>query len=109
MINRVKEFLPQLRASTFRKRGTAGIRSSLVDGDGRFVSDTMVLKDDNSMHILNYNSPGATGALPIGAAIVDDLLSRGIIKNESNDRQREKKSIWDTQKISNQMKLNEIE
>jgi (S)-2-hydroxyglutarate dehydrogenase len=108
MINRVKEFLPQLIASSFHNRGTAGIRSSLVDREGRFVSDTMVLKDDYSMHILNYNSPGATGALPMGAAIVDDLLSMGIIKNERNDRQTEKKSIWDTEKISNEMKLNEI-
>lgn len=108
MINRVKEFLPQLRASSFRKRGTAGIRSSLVDCEGRFVPDTMVLKEDYSMHILNYNSPGATGALAIGAAIVDDLLSRGIIKDDSKEKEIEKKSIWDIQKISNEMKLNEV-
>ena len=42
------------------------------------------------MHILNYNSPGATGALPMGAAIVNDLLSIGIIQNDSNVKEREK-------------------
>ena len=51
-----------------------GIRSSLVDRDGKFASNTMVLKEDYSMHILNYNSPGATRALPIGSAIVDEKL-----------------------------------
>ena len=66
MINRVKEFLPQLIASSFRKRGTAGIRSSIVDREGRFVSDTMVVKENYSIHVLNYNSPGATGSLPMG-------------------------------------------
>ncbi|CAN5541455.1 L-2-hydroxyglutarate oxidase [soil metagenome] len=108
MINRVKEFLPQLNASSFKKRGTAGIRSSLVDSQGRFVSDTMVLKDDYSIHILNYNSPGATGALPMGAAIVDELLHCGIIIDDRDKKEGQKKSIWDIQKISNKMKLNEI-
>ena len=108
MINRVKEFLPQLLASSFHNTGTAGIRSSLVDRQGRFVSDTMVLKDDYSMHILNYNSPGATGALPMGAAIVDELLHCGIIIDDRDKKEGQKKSIWDIQKISNKMKLNEI-
>ena len=108
MINRVKEFLPQLIASSFSKRGTAGIRSSLVDREGRFVSDTKVIKEDYSIHVLNYNSPGATGSLPMGAAIIDDLLRNGIIKAYSDSKSGEKKSIWDIQKISNEMKLNEI-
>jgi (S)-2-hydroxyglutarate dehydrogenase len=108
MINRVKEFLPKLIASSFRKRGTAGIRSSLVDREGRFVSDTMVVKGNHSIHILNYNSPGATGALPMGAALVDELLRNGIIIDDSSSKSREKKSIWDIQRISNEMKLNEI-
>ena len=108
MINRVKEFLPQLIASSFSKRGTAGIRSSLVDREGRFVSDTKVIKEDYSIHVLNYNSPGATGSLPMGAPIIDDLLRNGIIKAYSDSKSGEKKSIWDIQKISNEMKLNEI-
>ena len=108
MINRVTEFLPQLKASLFKKRGTAGIRSLLIDRDGKFVSDTMVIKENYSMHILNYNSPGATGSLPMGAAIVDELLHSGIIMDDRGKKDGEKKSIWDIQKISNEMKLNEI-
>jgi len=108
MINRVKKFLPQLKASKFIQRGTAGIRSLLVGPEGRFVPDTMVLKEDYSMHILNYNSPGATGALPMGAAIVSDLLHSGIIQNDSIVKSREKKPIWDIQQISSLMQLDEI-
>jgi (S)-2-hydroxyglutarate dehydrogenase len=109
MINRVKEFLPQLRASSFQNRGTSGVRSSLVSPEGKFVSDTLVLREYSSINILNYNSPGATGALPMGAAIVYDLLHSGIInKNEDKENQSEKKSIWDVQEISNEMKLKEL-
>ena len=109
MINRVKEFLPQLRASSFQNRGTSGVRSSLVSPEGKFVSDTLVLREYPSINILNYNSPGATGALPMGAAIVYDLLHSGIInKNEDKENQSEKKSIWDVQEISNEMKLKEL-
>jgi (S)-2-hydroxyglutarate dehydrogenase len=108
MINRVTEFLPQIKASSFKKRGTAGIRSMLIDRDGKFVSDTMVIKENYSMHILNYNSPGATGSLPMGAAIVDELLHCGIIMDDRGKKDGEKNSIWDIQKISNEMKLNDI-
>lgn len=109
MINRVKEFLPQLRASSFQNRGTSGVRSSLISPEGKFVSDTLVFREYSSINILNYNSPGATGALPMGAAIVYDLLHSGIInKNEDKENQSEKKSIWDVQEISNEMKLKEL-
>jgi (S)-2-hydroxyglutarate dehydrogenase len=108
MINRVKKFLPQLKASKFVQRGTAGIRSMVVGPEGRFVPDTMVVKGDHSMHILNYNSPGATGALPMGAAIASDLLQNGIIQNDSIEKGRIKKQIWDFEQISNLMQLDEI-
>lgn len=108
MINRVKKFLPKLKSSKFVQRGTAGIRSLVVGPEGRFVPDTMVVKGDHSMHILNYNSPGATGALPMGAAIASDLLQNGIIENASIEKGKIKKPIWDFQQISSLMQLDEI-
>ena len=109
MINRVKEFLPMLKATSFQKRGTSGVRSSLISPDGKFVPDTMVLRNDSSISILNYNSPGATGALPIGAAIVYELIHSGVvIKNEIKEKHFEKKSIWDIQKVSDEMKLSDL-
>jgi L-2-hydroxyglutarate oxidase len=102
MINRAREFLPQLRASAFTQRGTAGIRSSLIDKDGRFVPDTLIIKQDNSIHILNYNSPGATGALPMAAMIVNKLLEDGII---SPTNSTEKKSVWNIRSIADKMNI----
>jgi hypothetical protein len=66
------------------------------------------MQKENSLHLLNYNSPGATGALPVGAAITDYLLRSGIIKDSRLKKEREKKSLWDIQKISQEMKLSEM-
>lgn len=98
MINRVREFLPQIRPSAFTQRGTAGIRSSVIDKTGRFVPDTLVLERDSSLHVLNYNSPGATGALPMGANIAIKVMEAGML---SADRPR---SLWDAIAIAEKMK-----
>jgi L-2-hydroxyglutarate oxidase len=79
MINRAREFLPEIEPSLFIRRGTAGIRSILIDRYGKFVPDTMIVKNDYSLHILNYNSPGATGALPIAAMVANQLIEDGIV------------------------------
>jgi L-2-hydroxyglutarate oxidase len=94
MINRVKEFLPGLRASAFTKRGTSGIRSSVIDSAGKFVPDTMVLWKDSSVHVLNYNSPGATGALPMAAKVASKIILEGLLS--TRDRPR---SLWDATAI----------
>lgn len=97
MINRAREFLPQLKASAFTERGTAGIRSLLIDKDGKFIPDTLIIKQDNSMHILNYNSPGATGALPMAASVVNELYEDGTISFA------ESKSLWDIRSVAENM------
>ncbi len=61
MINRVKRFLPELNVGKITEKGTAGIRSSVIDEKGKFVPDVILAEDETSFHILNYNSPGATG------------------------------------------------
>ena len=100
MINRVREFLPPLRPSAFNQRGTAGIRSSVIDRNGRFVPDTLILEhDSSSLHVLNYNSPGATGALPMAANIASKIIRSGAIK--TNDQSN---SLWDAQTIADRMK-----
>jgi (S)-2-hydroxyglutarate dehydrogenase len=76
MINRAKRFLPALDPSHFTTRGTSGIRSSIVDVDGKFVSDIFIAGNEDSTHMLNYNSPGATGALPVAALIVDRIIEQ---------------------------------
>jgi hypothetical protein len=44
---------------------------------------------------LNYNSPGATGALPVGAKIVSGLLEKGYLHKSSEKGQ----SLWDINEI----------
>lgn len=62
----------------FKQRETAGIRSSLIDRNGKFVDVTLIIKNEFSLHVLNYNSPGAADALPIAAIIVKELIEEGI-------------------------------
>jgi (S)-2-hydroxyglutarate dehydrogenase len=82
MISRVKKFLPSLESKDFVTRGTAGIRSTLIDKDGNFMLNPLFLIGDNTLHILNYNSPGATGAFSIGLALTFKLMENGIIKKD---------------------------
>jgi L-2-hydroxyglutarate oxidase len=98
MIARVREFLPSIRPSKFTKRGTAGIRSSVIDRSGKFVPDTLVMWEENSVHILNYNSPGATGALPMAAKIASRILELGEISESENPE-----SLWDARSVAEQM------
>jgi L-2-hydroxyglutarate oxidase len=98
MINRVREFLPQIRASAFTQRGTAGIRSSVIDRTGRFVPDTLVLERGSSLHVLNYNSPGATGALPMAANIASKVMEAGALAAGKP------RSFWDAGTIAEKMK-----
>lgn len=85
MIDRVKGFLPKIEADKITKKGTAGIRSSVINDEGKFVPDVILKEDSMSFHILNYNSPGATGALPFSANIINRLDKNGYFRNENND------------------------
>jgi len=84
MINRVREFLPRVDPKKFRKRGTAGIRASVIDRDGKFVPDAIITQGEKSLHILNYNSPGATGALPFTVYIISQMKDKDLVKIEKD-------------------------
>ena len=84
MINRVKEFLPRVDPKKFKKRGTAGIRASVIDRDGKFVPDAVITQGEKSLHILNYNSPGATGALPFAVYIISQMKDKDLVKIEQD-------------------------
>ena len=85
MVNRVKKFLPKIDAKKITEKGTAGIRSSIIDDRGKFAPDVILIENDMSFHVLNYNSPGATGALPFSAHIVNHLNKTGLINNDDED------------------------
>lgn len=85
MIDRVKRFLPKIDPGKITEKGTAGIRSSVIDSNGKFLPDVVLGSNSNSFHILNYNSPGATGALPFAAYLVNLLHEDGLIKYDETD------------------------
>ena len=87
MVNRVKRFLPIIDENKIIQKGTAGIRSSVIDQDGKFMPDVILLEGDASFHILNYNSPGATGALPFSAHVINQLHKTGLFENENMEAQ----------------------
>ncbi len=82
MVKRVKKFLPSLQARDFGIKGTSGIRSNLIDNEGNFILNPIFILKDNVFHILNYNSPGATGAFPISYSIASKLIENGIIRED---------------------------
>ena len=59
----------------------------MIDENGKFVPDVILLEEDASLHILNYNSPGATGVLPFSAHIINQLQKRGLFENENIEAQ----------------------
>ena len=77
MLGRVQRFLPALRESHLVRPGTAGIRSQVIDRRGGMAREAIEVPGPHSYHILNYNSPGATGAPAYAAHIVDRLATRG--------------------------------
>lgn len=95
MIERVQQFIPKIRSNFFTKRGTAGIRTPIITPDGAFLSDVLEIDNNNSFHILNYNSPGATGAPAYSAYIVKKLQKKEFL----NYPVQKKSSIWNFEEI----------
>jgi L-2-hydroxyglutarate oxidase len=90
MIERVQSFIPSVRPDFFLERGTAGIRTPVISPDGKFVPDVMELVGPNSFHVVNYNSPGATGAPAYSAGIVKTLQENGLLDGTTSP----KSSFW---------------
>jgi len=90
MVNRVRQFIPKIKPQYFIERGTAGIRTPIITKNGTFLPETLELQSDNSLHIINYNSPGATGAPAYSAYLVRQLSDDGIIQLDKTPKQH----IW---------------
>ena len=88
--------MPKVKPEFFSERGTAGIRTPIITPDGKFLSDVLELEGENSYHILNYNSPGATGAPAYSAYVVRSLQERGLLQYKT----RKIDSIWDFETIA---------
>ncbi|MFQ5969504.1 MAG: NAD(P)/FAD-dependent oxidoreductase [Nitrososphaerales archaeon] len=98
MVHRVQQFIPSIKPEYFTERGTAGIRTPIITPEGTFLSDILELTGKNSFHILNYNSPGATGAPAYSAFVVKKLQDNGFL----DYTQSQKDSIWSFDDVINQ-------
>ena len=96
MVERIQEFMPKIKPEFFSERGTAGIRTPIITPEGKFVSDVLELEGKNSYHILNYNSPGATGSPAYSAYVVKSLQEKGLLQYKT----RKTDSIWDFETIT---------
>ena len=99
MVQRVMDFIPSLKPDYFTKKGTAGIRTPVISPDGNFISDVMEREGHNSFHIVNYNSPGATGAPAYSALIIKKLQDKGILKKPNP----QKNMLWNFDSIIEQI------
>jgi L-2-hydroxyglutarate oxidase len=81
MVKRVQKFIPEIGVDDFTKRGTAGVRSSVIDSKGNFMKEAIEFSTANSFHIINYNSPGATGAPAYTALLADKLSKSGALSH----------------------------
>ena len=99
MVQRVMNFIPSLEPNYFTKKGTAGIRTPVISPEGKFIPDVMEREGQNSFHIVNYNSPGATGAPAYSALVIKKLQDKGILKNPKS----QKNSLWDFNSIIEQI------
>lgn len=78
MCGRVRKFVPGLDEGMLNRRAVFGVRSSLIGPSG-FVPEAMLLKGEASAHIVNFNSPGATGAPAFSAMVVKELREEGFL------------------------------
>jgi L-2-hydroxyglutarate oxidase len=95
MLRRVQRFLPALGEEHLVAQGTAGIRSPVVNRDGAMMKEAIEIPGPHSYHILNYNSPGATGAPAYAAYLVDRLAARGDLDHLKKNPKPPKAWDWD--------------
>jgi L-2-hydroxyglutarate oxidase len=91
MCKHAREFIPALSTRFLNARGLAGVRSSLIDKNG-FVPEAVEIEGEHSFHVLNYNSPGATGAPAYSAYLINKMKEKGFLDGFTRKSVAEK--IW---------------
>lgn len=94
MCERVRRFIPGLDHRVLNLRGVSGVRASVVGNEG-FAPEAILVQDERSVHILNYNSPGATGAPSYSAGLVAELQESGLLDGLRRKPYRPVGGIWD--------------
>ncbi|WOV92619.1 MAG: FAD-dependent oxidoreductase [Candidatus Nitrosoabyssus spongiisocia] len=97
MVQRIAQFIPKIDPTWFEQHGTAGIRTPVISPNGKFVSGILEMSNDNSFHIINYNSPGATGAPVYSAIVVKNLQKMGYLDNLTTANNPD--NVWNFESI----------
>ena len=76
----VAQLVPDAAKSAGWKHLKPGIRAQLINkNSGQFVSDFVVKRSDNILHVLNVVSPGFTSALSFGRYVADVAIGRELV------------------------------
>jgi len=94
MCDGVREFIPSLTYSMLDGRGVGGVRNALISTDG-FIPEAVEVWSGRSLHVLNYNSPGATGAPAYSAKLVEELTAKGLSDGLHARGKQPHASLWD--------------
>ena len=103
MLRRVQRFLPALRPEHLVSPGTAGIRTPVINRHGGIVKEAIEVPGPHSYHILNYNSPGATGSPAFAAYLVDRLATRGDLDHLKKNPKPQ--GLWSWDEVAGAMEL----
>ena len=98
MAKRAQEFIPELKVDYLVKPGIAGVRAQVIDRKGNFLKEAVQFEGPSSFHIVNYNSPGATGSPAFAAWIVNKLSSTGHLDNLTHTP-RQGRGVWDYDRV----------
>ena len=101
MLRRVQQFIPRLQSNDLTTPGTAGVRSVILDRQGRLSKEAIEIAGPRSYHVLGFNSPGATGAPAYAAYIVNKLGAHGDLDNLQ--KRTETQGPWDWDVVMNEM------
>jgi (S)-2-hydroxyglutarate dehydrogenase len=75
------------------------VRAQVIDRKGNFMKEAIEFDGPLSYHIINYNSPGATGSPAFAAYLVDRLAKKGHFDHLSR-RSAKGNGLWDFEAIS---------
>ena len=93
MIKRVKKFIPEINENMISGSGLSGVRHSLIDNKG-FVPEVIIETGQHSIHILNFNSPGATGSPAFSCYLIEKMIRNGLLDNVHINTKSKNNMIW---------------
>lgn len=71
-VRSLQKLIPEVQAEDLVPTH-AGVRAQALMNNGSLVDDFLIIPGDNSIHICNAPSPGATSSLEIGKAIINQI------------------------------------